>query len=185
MKKNGFTAVEAIIVIVAIAGLLFWAFAGSPMAEIDRENTSVQRDVMSRALAAHPNPDVDRFLTRENVVKWMERMDTPGRIFYIYIMNWDGEVTHYFVAQYRPVSIATFLTNPVQTRRYGSSGTVTVPAPALDGTYYGSGGASDQFFFFDAQTDAYIELKGLNYFVADQPLALDVPRFAFASEEAE
>lgn len=184
MKTKGSSLIEIIVAlaIVAIIGIAFTLGGSGPMAEVNRENVRTQGDVMSRAITAHPNPQVDRFLTRENVVKWMERMDTPGRIFYIYIMNWNGEVTHYFVAQYRPVSVATFLTNTRQLVRRGD-GVTTMPAPALDGTYYGEGGASDQFFFFDAQTDAYIELKGLNYFVADQPLAMNVPQFTFAAAE--
>ena len=94
-----------------------------------------------------------------------------------------GTITHYFVAEYRPVSTATFLT-PTKRVGYSSSyGVATLPAPALDGTYYGSGGASDQYFFFDAETDAFIELKGLNYIVSDQPFEVDAPQLTLKSEE--
>jgi len=145
-----------------------------------------QESTMSRARAAYPTPQVDEFLTRKNVVKWMERMDQPGKIFYIYVMSDTGSITHYFVAEYRPVSVSTYLTPTKKIKRYSSSYGAygfTYPAPALDGTYYGEGGASDQYFFFDAETDAYIELKGLNYIVSDQPFEVKAPQIKISNKK--
>jgi hypothetical protein len=135
-----------------------------------------QEAVMERARKAVPTPHVNNFLTRENVAKWVERMDTPDKLFYIYVLADNGAKIGYFVAQYRPISTATFLTPPKRLHDDIDWGT-TMPAPSLDGTYYGQGGASQQYFFFDAETDAFIELQGLNYILMDQPLAgIDVPR---------
>lgn len=141
-----------------------------------------QEDVMQRARDQYPTPYVEEFLTRRAVVKWMERMDQPGKIFYIYIMSDVGTITHYFVAEYRPTSVGTYLT-PTMRREYGSNGSVALPTNALDGTYYGMGGGSDQYFFFDAETDAYIELKGLNYIVSDQPFETEAPHLTFVSKD--
>lgn len=142
-----------------------------------------QESVMRRAIQAEPVPQVNNFLTRKSVVKWVDRMDTPNKLFYIYVLADNGAKIGYFVAQYRPVSTATFLT-PTKRLEMSSSGNVTLPAPSLDGTYYGTGGASDQYFFFDAETDAFIELQGLNYILMDQPLAgIDIPRLKIKIEE--
>ena len=141
-----------------------------------RQGEIVQESVMQRAINAEPTPQINHFLTRKNVVKWMERMDTPDKLFYIYVLADNGSHVGYFVAQYRPVSTATFLT-PTMKRERGTDGAVTLPTNALDGTYYGSGGAANQYFFFDAETDAFIELKGLNYILMDQPLSgINTPR---------
>ncbi len=141
-----------------------------------------QTEIMERARAAHPTPQIDHFLTREAVVEWMETMDKPGKIFYIYVMSDTGSITHYFVAEYRPVSVNTYLTPPERVHENYDWGAMK-PAPSLDGTYYGNGGASDQYFFFDAETGAYIELKGLNYIVSDQPIDVDAPKLVVGEEE--
>lgn len=146
-----------------------------------QEGEKEQESVMQRARGAYPTPQVDEFLTRKNVVKWMERMDTPGQIFYIYVMSDTGSITHYFIAEYRPVSVGTYLTPTEKIHDDYDWGT-TIQSPALDGTYYGEG-ASDQYFFFDAETDAYIELKGLNYIASDQPFNVDVPQIEIRTVE--
>lgn len=134
-----------------------------------------QEEIMSRALKAVPVPEVNNFLTRENVSKWMKRMDVPSKTFYIYVTTQMGDPIGYFVAQYKPVSTATFLT-PTKKRAQGPNGAVTLPSPALDGTYYGEGAGVAQYFWFDAETDALIELSGFPYILSDQPLDLGVPR---------
>ena len=166
------------VIVVAVAFLTGCGeFQPSAQAAGEKE----QESVMQRAMAAYPVPQVDEFLTRKNVVKWMERMDQPGKIFYIYVMSDVGTITHYFVAEYRPVSVGTFLTPPERVEaRWEPEQVLT--APALDGTYYGEG-ASDQYFFFDAETDAYIELKGMNYIVSDQPFNVDAPQLTIKAEE--
>lgn len=136
-----------------------------------------QENVMMRAMTQEPVPEVNNFLTRKAVVKWIERMDTPDKLFYIYVLADNGAKIGYFVAQYRPVSTSTFLTPTKRIEKMSMDYGKVLPAPSLDGTYYGEGGASAQYFFFDAETDAFIELKGLNYILMDQPLAgLEIPR---------
>lgn len=175
MKKIVFV-LFAILVAVSLTGCL------ESRESTQEAGSREQEDVMSRARAVYPTPQVDEFLTRKNVVKWMERMDQPGKIFYIYVMSDVGSITHYFVAEYRPVSVGTYLT-PTQRIETHSYGNLALSSPSLDGTYYGTGGGGDQYFFFDAETDAYIELKGLNYIVSDQPFETEAPQITFASAE--
>mgnify|MGYP006298774791 CR=1 FL=1 len=176
---------KRIVMIVIVVLMAFGVLVGcDDLSKPDTQEagTAEQESVMERARRAYPTPQVDEFLTRRNVVKWMERMDQPGKIFYIYVMSDVGTITHYFVAEYRPVSVATYLT-PTQRVIDRYEGDVVVNSPALDGTYYGSGGASDQYFFFDAETDALIELKGMNYIVSDQPFNVDAPQLTIQTSE--
>ncbi|MFW6246903.1 MAG: hypothetical protein ACOC22_01870 [bacterium] len=141
-----------------------------------RDGERKQEEVMARASQNERVPEVNNFLTRRAVIKWVERMDTPDKLFYIYIVADNGSTIGYFVAQYRPVSTATYLTPPSRVYKH-SYGNLSLQSPSLDGTYYGEGGASNQYFFFCAETDAFIELQGLNYILMDQPLkGLNVPR---------
>lgn len=136
----------------------------------------VQESIMQKAQSSVPVPQTNNFLTRKAVAKWMERMDQPQKLFYIYVLADTGNVIGYYVAQTRPVSECALMTAPKRLERgdrgsYG--GDFQMPAPALDGVYYTGGCDSGEAFFFDAETDAFIGLSGLNYFVADQPLSLD------------
>lgn len=166
----------SILVLVSLTGCLDTESSAQEAGEREQES------VMQRARDAYPTPVVDEFLTREAVVKWVERMDQPGKIFYIYVMSDVGTITHYFVAEYRPVAVGTYLTPTERIEHKSSYGVAVMPAPALDGTYYGTGGGGDQYFFFDAETDAYIELKGMNYIVSDQPFQTDAPQITIATE---
>lgn len=128
-----------------------------------------QEGVMTRAVSKIPTYQPSHFLTRQAVNKWMERMDQPAKTFYIYLLGNNGSHIGYYVGQTRPICSSTLMTPPDRLSR--GSGKVVTSAPSLDGVY--SGGDCGSFFFFDATTDAYIEIQGLNFFVADQPLNVD------------
>lgn len=134
-----------------------------------------QEEIISRATTKIPTYQPDNFLTRKAVDKWMERMDTADKTFYIYLLGMNGNHLGYYVGQTRPISTCTLLTPPDKLHYWnGTNGrtAAVTDAPSLDGVY-GGGGCDSTFFFFDAQTDAYIEIQGVNYFVADQPLNID------------
>ena len=169
-KKNTF-------VLTAVAFLTLGLVACEPDSgsSQDRGQRS-QENTMQRALDSQPTYQPQYFLTREQVNKWMERQDVPNQLSYVYIMNDLGGIVGYYVAQSRPICTNTFLTPP---ERLVSTGTgnramATLPAPALDGVYYGNGPCHQQFFF-DAETDAMIEVTGLNIMTVDQPLNIDAP----------
>lgn len=145
-----------------------------------RADRDRQEQIVDRARSQNPIPDLQHSQTYDSVVKWLRRWDSPDKVSYVYILADNGQIIGYYVAQGRPVSTCTFLTNP-QTE-YGSSGRVALPAPALDGTYYGNCGESS-VFFFTAETDAFIEVGGLNYFVTDQPLGIEAQEFTVALQE--
>ena len=138
------------------------------------DGAKTQESMMQRAQSKTPVPQVSNFLTRDAVAKWMRRMDTPDKTFYVYLMGNNGQQIGYYVAQTRPISNCTLMTPPDKLHYWsGSAGrtTAVTQAPSLDGVY--STGGCDSYFFFDAATDAYIEIQGLNFFVADQPLSID------------
>lgn len=150
------------------------------------EGQRTQETVMQRAMQAQPTYQPEYFGTREQLNKWMERQDTPNRLYYIYIMNDMGGIVGYYVAQGRPVCTNTFLTPTEQLVHDQGQGTAmtTVPSPGLDGAYYGSAPCYQQFFF-DAETDAMIEITGLNIMTMDQPLNVDAPELTFRNVDGE
>lgn len=157
---------------IAVAAAL--ALAGCLPDDTQRQGARVQEDLMGRAMSKVAVPETQNFLTRESVAKWMRRQDTPDRPHYVYIFADTGQVIGYYVAQSRPVSTCTFMTPPMREYSVAGSGPNPLgPAPALDGVYYGSGGACDQWFFFDAATDAMVEVSGFKIFTSDAPLAIN------------
>lgn len=165
---------------IALAALVSLGLTGCKI-ESDNESDSrkqgqiQQENIMQRANDAVPTYSPDHFLTRKAVDKWMRRMDQPQKTFYIYLVADNGQQLGYYVGQTRPISNCTLLTPPDRLQNGdGVSGTqdYVVKSPSLDGVY--SGGGCESFFFFDAETDAYVEIKGLNFFVSDQPLSIDV-----------
>ena len=154
-----------------------------------------QEAVMSRAQDAVPVPQVQNFLTRQSVAKWMKRMDKPNKIFYVYITGDNGNIVGYYTAQNRPTSSCTLMTpsDRIQQKLLGEgsdgqtvhwSKSHVVDAPALDGVYYGSAQCAG-VFFFDAATDAYIEINGYHYMVTDQPLKVEAQPLSIAASEAD
>ena len=175
---------KRLILLFSVSIFLIFATVNCEVEESTTEKAEKEQEsIMQRARSQEPTYHPKNFLTRKNVNKWMKRMDDPSKIFYIYVMADNGSITHYFVAQYRPVSTATFLTPPKREWDIWEQN-VLGPAPALDGVFYGDG-AGDQYFFFDAETDAFISLKGLNYILSDQPLRVDAPKINIAVKKSE
>lgn len=135
-----------------------------------------QENIMQRAVNSDPTYQPSNFLTREAVNEWMRRMDVPDKTFYVYLLGDNGNHIGYYVAQTRPICSSARLTPPDRIRERNASGggnyAVTTQAPALDGVYYA--GQCDSYFFFDATTDAFIEISNrIDFFTTDQPLKVD------------
>lgn len=137
------------------------------------QNMKAQQTLMARATAAVPVPQINNFLAREAVAKQVRRLDEKGKLFYVYILGQNGQQVGYYVSNTRPVSTCALLT-PAQEMVFSAGGrhSAVMGTPSLGGVY-GFGGGCNSHFFFDAATDAYVEISGLPFFVADQPLSVD------------
>ena len=169
--KNVFVAI--------VCFLMFFALGGCNMEtkkSSQEKGEQTQEKIMDRASTSVPTYVPSNFLTRKAVNKWMHRMDVPNKTFYIYLLGNNGNYIGYYVGQTRPISICTLLT-PSKRLEYGDRGQYhgdfVVPSPTLDGVY-SSGSDCKSYYFFDAETNAYVEINGLNFFVSDQPLSIDV-----------
>lgn len=155
-------------------GLVFGASGCIEGKQDTREKSShAQESLMERATAETPVPKINHFVVRKAVAKWLKRNDVPNKLFYVYVMTPMGQPLGYFVSQHYPVSYSALMTPPdtIVNGNWNGNDHV-VSAPALDGVWYGGGGATDLWYFFDAETDALISLKGGMMFFTDQPLSL-------------
>lgn len=136
-----------------------------------------ERDaLMTRANNEVPIPHVHNFLARKAVAEYMKRMDVPNKLFYIYVVANNGVIIGYYVAKTQVVNICTFLAPTDKVDNSHTDHSILRKAPADDGLYYGAG-ACNVDYFFDANSNALIQLKGLNYFISDQPLNLETKAF--------
>lgn len=169
---------NSVIAVLAVATAL--AISGCEQSTSQKQAS--QRDaLMDKADAQVPVPNVDNFVTREMVSEYMDRMDMPNKLFYVYLTADTGNVLGYYVSRGAPVNICTFMTPPDKVDS-STNGKVTRQAPAIDGLYYGAG-ACDLYYFFDAETDAMIMIKGLNILMSEQPMSLDAEPISIKSAD--
>jgi hypothetical protein len=129
----------------------------------------------SRLYKAVPPPQLHDSQERKNLVKRLERFNTPNKISYIYSIDF-GKVMAYYTIKGKVSSVNSMLTCTEQLvndgggEYQGRANTHVVSSPDLDGSY-GSNG--DGIFFFTTE-DVYIEWNK-TYLLCDQPLKLSTP----------
>lgn len=156
--------------------------------QADAANKSAQNDVKARATQSIPVPHISNFQARKNIVEYLNRLDEPNKVWYVYERApLSGEILGYYTSSSYPQSVCTFMTQPEEVvervSSYGRS-MVTTTAMALDGVYYKGGSCPD--FFFDYNTGALIVLdEGALANAYDQLLDMNVPNFSFSEESPE
>ena len=136
-----------------------------------RNSVETRAETFARAEKLHPIPNIKNFPLRQDLVDFALREDMLDHPWYVYIIADTGNVLGYYVARSVPVNSCTFLSS-TEDVDYDANGNIIFKAPSLDGIYYGESGC-DEWFFFDGATDAMIKIRGVKFFVADQPLKLE------------
>lgn len=163
------------VIAIAIIGV-FLLTACEPDKSAAQRDQDSQEDMMDRAHTEEPMYQIENFLSRRSINEWTKRMDTPDKLWYIYLMTDSGAFVGYHICDTVPLSYGVSLTNPQQ---YYSNG-ATLPAPGVDGVYY-SGADPSVHYCFDAETGALITFN-LRFVHYDMPLDLDVPRLRLEGE---
>lgn len=155
----------------------------------DEANRQAQDDVKARATQAVPVPHITNFQARKNIEEYMNRLDEPNKVWYVYERApMTGEILGYYTSSSYPQSVCTFMTQPEEVKFHnetsisGDATWVKSTAMALDGVYYKGGSCPD--FFFDYNTGAMVVLDSDAVTIAvDQPLDVGAPNFSFTEEE--
>lgn len=153
--------------------------------QADQRNLLAQQDVKARATQSVPVPSTTNFQARKNIAEYMQRLDEPNKVWYVYERApMTGEILGYYTSSSYPQSVCTFMTQPEEMHERNSSNgraMITTTAMALDGVYYKGGQCPD--FFFDYNTGAMIVLSPNSVTIAvDQPLDVGAPSFSFTPE---
>jgi hypothetical protein len=168
------------LVVVLVVGMGILAACGGQTEQDDAREQSVEmrEDTFEQAVLLHPVPPMENFPLREALVEFASRQDRVGTIYYVYLVDMNGQPYGYFTGQTYPINTCNFLSSSERIV-WNSETDPVVSAPSLDGMFYGgaeSSAACDLYFFFDSATDAMHVFKAQNFFVSDQPLNLDVPK---------
>lgn len=165
--------------LIALSALAVFALTGcddtGPTAQ-ERESSSKLQGYQEQ-VANEPAASMNGYSpTRATINHWIETWREPGKLAYVYMQNASGELIGYYVLEGLPVSYCAGLTPSyewVDIPGDGSKIKTQVPAPSVDGVYYGGGGSCDTYYGKDATTGAYIEYTaglGINILLYDQPL---------------
>ena len=183
VKVIGLLLVAALLLTVAVA--CGGENGGASSSQQRKRSIQTRTDIFAAAEAKYPIPHPKNFPLREALVAFTEREDLLDHPWYVYIIADTGNILGYYVAKQVPVNSCTFLSS-TENVRDDDGGNLILTAPSLDGIYYGGGGASagcDEWFFFDGATDALIKIRGVKFFVADQPLKLQAEPIEVAIAE--
>lgn len=96
--------------------------------------------------------------TRRGIKFFADKWGTDeNKLSYVYLSNQAGEVIRYFVLKGLPISYCAQMLPPQRADWNSGTGGIALPAPAVDGAYYGGNSGCDQYYGIDATTSSYVE----------------------------
>jgi hypothetical protein len=123
----------------------------------DKDN-AIRQSGFDRLQANQPAVYMDYSPTRTGIKFFADKWGKdPNKLSYVYLTNQDGAVEHYVVLKGLPISYCAQMLPPQVRDSSSSYGSVVIPAPGVDGAYYGGNGGCDQYYGIDATTNGYVE----------------------------
>jgi hypothetical protein len=162
-------------VLLAILALAACADGNKRLNDQRKQSLNARSQAFARAEAAVPIPVTENFPLRRTLVEMTKRDDMLNHPWFVYILGFNGNIIGYYVAKTDPVNACNFLSSTEDEHR-GDAGVSVLTAPSLDGMFYGGGGTSagcDAWVFLDQATNALVKIRGLAFYVADQPLRVE------------
>lgn len=120
--------------------------------------------------------------TLQNINRWADTWGEKGKVAYVYMKRADGTFDGYYVMDGLPTNYCVGGSPPYAMEDLAgdeNTADIQVPAPGLDGAYYG-GCDPSRYYGFDAVTGQYIEYTDgmvLTAVLSDQPLPQQVPAY--------
>jgi hypothetical protein len=147
------------------------AYSGPSPSDARKHAVENRADNFNRAASLVPDPHNTNFPLRRALREFSDREDLLHHPWYVYLLGDNGNTIGYYVAKYPPENSCNFLSS-TQDVYHDDHGNLPMQSPSYDGVYYG-GSVCDEWFIFDAATNALVKFRGFHYYVADQPLRVD------------
>jgi hypothetical protein len=156
-------------------------FIGASADSCDSEPTTADKTAEARSKAVdkirenQPVQAMPYSPTLDTINRWAKLWGQKGQVSYVYMQKADGTYAGYYVLSGLPVSYCVGGSPPYDYHDIpGDDDDVEeqVPAPGLDGAYYG-GCNANRYYGFDAVTGQYIEYTDgyvLTAVLSNQPL---------------
>lgn len=174
----------------ALAALaaLFALAACEDQPSSQQQEANRQQSSYDRLTAGQPAKTMSYSPTRETINFWIDTWDEPNKLSYVYLQASNGQLVGYYIFKGLPVSYCASLTPNYRIRDGDSTdGDLVLPAPAMDGVYYGGSGSCSTYYGRDATTDSYLEYTvgtGISALIYEQPLPRqDVEPLGFTKVE--
>lgn len=121
-------------------------------------------------LTSQPIPVLQHSEERENLINRAERLNQQNMTGCVSVFTPNGVLLYQGVVDGKVSSLNSYLLPSDEVKVPGSydGGGVTIEAPDIDGAY---GANADGVFFFNADSNAYIEAGNVTYIFTDQCLA--------------
>lgn len=135
-----------------------------------QKTAAAQEENQTNLLNSTPIPKLTRSEERENLIKRANRLNQQNMVGCVSIFTPNGVLLYQGVVDGKVSSLNSYLLPADQLKTYASSygaWGATIEAPDIDGAY---GQNADGVFFFNADSDAYIEAGGVTYIYTDQCL---------------
>lgn len=161
-------ALIAIILLSVVGTGAALSYSGPSPSDARKHAVESRADAFNRAVSLYPDPKTQNFPLRKALVEFTQREDLLNHPWYVYILGMNGNTIGYYVAKAAPENSCNFLSSTEDV--YNNN--VKMQSPSYDGVYYG-GSLCDEWFFFDAATNALIKIRGVNFYTADQPLKIE------------
>lgn len=126
----------------------------------------------NRLQASQPAVYMEYSPTRAGIKFFAEKWGKdPNKLSYVYLTNMEGNVVRYFVLQGLPISYCAQMLPPI-VRNDSVDGDLALPAPAVDGAYYGGNSGCNQYYGKDATSGSYVEWTQFTGYtmVTEQPI---------------
>lgn len=156
-----------------LLGIVLFLTACNDQPNAQREEQGRQQGNYENLVAKQPAKSMKHSSTRDTVNFWMETWDKPNKLSYVYLQASNGQLVGYYIFKGLPVSYCVSLTPPFRLEGNSNGALVVVPAPAMDGVYYGGEGACNTYYGRDATTDSYMEYTvgtGISALIYEEPL---------------
>jgi hypothetical protein len=161
----------ALIALAAVAAVTLAACDASVAPQSSAQKTKAAAETnQTNLLAATPIPVLQRSEERENLIKRAGRLNQQNMTGCVSVFTPNGVLLYQGVVDGKVSSLNSYLLPGDQLQTYASTygaWGATIEAPDIDGAY---GANADGVFFFNAESDAYIEAGNVTYIFTDQCL---------------
>lgn len=156
-----------ILIVTSLATAVLLSGCSDIPASAAKRDRATAEENQTNLINATPAPILTRSEERANLVKRAERLNQQNMVGCVSVFTPNGVLLYQGVVDGKVSSLNSYLLPGDAVGYANSYGVATLESPDIDGAY---GKNADGVFFFNADSDAYIEAANVTYIYTDQCL---------------